>query len=119
MNAAQRLALFEKALAELNRRGSGYVLFEDAAHGDNYAEVAAPDFRAEISHRRWPACRLPPLSAQAMQRLDRLGFKETERNPTRDFRGWAFPRIARHLESVFLEVYECAAEFELRYQAGE
>lgn len=118
MNAAQRLSLFEKALAELSRRGSGYVLFEDAAHGDNYAEVSA-DFRAEISHRRWPACKLSPLSPAAMQRLDRLGFKETERNPTREFAGWAFPRIAKTLEQIFLEVYECPAEFELRYTAGE
>lgn len=118
MTSAQRLTLFEKALAELNRRGTGYVLFEDAANGDNYAEVAS-DFRAEISHRRWPACKLPPLSPGAMQRLDRLGFKETERNPTREFRGWAFPRIAKTLEQVFLEVYECPGEFDLRYTAGE
>lgn len=118
MTSAQRLTLFEKALAELNRRGTGYVLFEDAAHGDNYAELTS-DFRAEISHRRWPACKLPPLGPNAMQRLDRLGFKESERNPTREFAGWAFPRIAKTLEQVFLEVYECSSEFELRYTAGE
>ena len=29
MTSAQRLQLFEKALAELNRKGTGYVLFED------------------------------------------------------------------------------------------
>ena len=118
MTSAQRLTLIEKALAELNRRGKGYVLFEDAENGDNYAEVIA-DFRAEISHRRWPACKLPPLTAAAMTRLDRLGFKETERNPARDFRGWAFPRVAKALEQVFLEVYECGAEFDLRYTAGK
>lgn len=118
MTSAQRLTLFEKALAELNRRGTGYVLFEDGANGDNYAEVSF-DFRAEISHRRWPASRLPALSGPALARLDRLGFKETERNPARDFRGWAFPRMAKTLEQVFLEVYECGSEFELRYTAGE
>ncbi len=118
MTAAQRLQVFEKALAELNRKGTGYVVFEDAAHGDNYAEIAA-DFRAEISHRRWPACKLAPLSSLALQRLDRLGFRETERNPTREFRGWAFPRIAKTLEQIFLEVYECPPEFDLRYSAGE
>ena len=118
MTSAQRLSLLEKALAELSRRGTGYVLFEDAANGDNYAEVNAA-FRAEISHRRWPACKLPPLTAAALLRLDRLGFKETERNPARDFRGWAFPRIAKTLEQVFLEVYECTPELELRYSTGE
>lgn len=118
MTSAQRLTLLEKALAELNRRGTGYVLFEDAANGDNYAEVAA-SFRAEISHRRWPACKLPPLTATALTRLDRLGFRETERNPSRDFGGWAFPRVAKTLEQVFLEVYECAPEFELRYTPGD
>ena len=119
MTSAQRLSLLEKALAELNRRGTGYLLFEDAQNGDNYAEVIASDFRAEISHRRWPACKLPPLTAAALTRLDRLGFKETERNPSRDFRGWAFPRIAKTIEQVFLEVYECGPEFELRYSTGE
>ena len=118
MTAAQRLTLFEKALAELNRRGTGYVLFEDAANGDNYAEVRA-DFRAEVSHRRWPACKLPPLTAGAMTKLDRLGFRETERNPSREFQGWAFPRVAKTLESVFLEVYECPSEFVLKYSTGE
>ena len=108
----------EKALADLNRRGKGYVLFEDASNGDNYAEVAA-DFRAEVSHRRWPASKLPPLSGPALSRLDRLGFKETDRNPAKDFAGWAFPRIAKTLEQVFLEVYECGAEFEPRYTAGD
>ena len=118
MTSAQRLTLFEKALAELNRRGKGWVLFEDAANGDNYAEVRA-DFRAEVSHRRWPACKLPPLSAAALTKLDRLGFREAERNLARDFDGWAFPRIAKHLESVFLDVYECNAEFDLKYTTGE
>lgn len=110
--------MFEKALAELNRRGSGWVLFEDAAHGDNYAEIRA-DFRAEVSHRRWPACKLPPLTPAALTKLDRLGFRETERNPSREFAGWAFPRIAKHLESVFVEVYECSAEFDLKYTTGD
>ena len=118
MTSAQRLAIFEKALAELNRRGKGWVLFEDAAHGDNYAEVRA-DFRAEVSHRRWPACKLPPLAPAALTKLDRLGFREAERNLAREFEGWAFPRIAKHLETVFLEAYECAPEFDLKYTLGE
>ena len=118
MTADQRQSLIEKTLADLLRRGKGYVVFEDAAHGDNYAEVTS-DLRAEVSHRRWPACQLPPLSPDALQRLDRLGFREAERNLARTFEGWSFGRIARHLESVFVEVYGCPAAFDLRVTLGE
>ena len=118
MTGDQRQALIEKSLADLLRRGKGYVVFEDAVHGDNYAEVTS-ELRVEVSHRRWPACQLPPLSADALRRLDRLGFRESERNLTRTFEGWSFARIARHLESVFVEVYGCPAAFDLRATAGE
>lgn len=118
MTAEQRQSLIEKALADLMRRGTGYVVFEDTAHGDNYAEVTA-ELRAEVSHRRWPACQLPPLAPEALRKLDRLGFRESERNPTRTFEGWTVGRIAKHLESVFLEVYACPAAFDLRATQGE
>lgn len=118
MTADQRRSLMEKALADLHRRGKGYVLFADSSNGDNYAEIDA-QMRAEVSHRRWPASKLPPLSAQALGRLDRLGFREAERNLHQSFEGWSLGRIARSLESVFLEVYGCDAAFELKVSAGE
>ncbi len=118
MTADQRAALFQKALADLMKRRSGYVLFVDAKNGDNYAEVSS-DFRAEVSHRRWPACKLPPLSPAALQKLDRLGFRESERNHSQSFDGWALGRMVKHLESVFVDVYGCPGNFELRIETGE
>ena len=108
----------EKALADLHRRGKGYVLFAETNQGDNYAEI---DFgmRAEVSHRRWPASKLPPLDAKSLGRLDRLGFREAERNLTQSFEGWSLTRIAKNLESVFVEVYGCDASFELKVTLGE
>ena len=118
MTPEQRLSLFEKSLADLCRRGKGYVLFVERGNGDNYAEVDA-ELRAEVSHRRWPACKLPPLAPDAMRRLDRLGYRESERNPARTYVGWGLPRIARSLEAVFLEVYGCSQAFELDCSPGE
>ena len=110
--------MMEKALADLHRRGRGYVLFADSAQGDNYVEI---DFgmRAEVSHRRWPASKLPPLDARALGRLDRLGFREAERNLVQSFEGWSLSRIAKSLESIFLDVYGCAAGFELKVTHGD
>jgi len=118
VTADQRRAAIEKALAELSRRGSGYVIFADAENGDNYAEVDA-SMRAEVTHRRWPASKLPELAPAALARLDRLGYRETERNLTQSFNGWALPRIAKNLEQVFVDVYECAASFELKVTQGK
>ena len=118
MTADQRSALLQKGLADLMRKRSGYVLFVDAKNGDNYAEVSA-DMRVEVSHRRWPACKLPPLSPAALTKLDRLGFRETERNPSQSYEGWSFARMAKNLEAVFLEVYGCPADFDLTAQLGE
>lgn len=118
MTADQRKTLMEKALADLHRRGRGYVLFADAGHGDNYAEIDM-GMRCEVSHRRWPASKLPPLDARALGRLDRLGFREAERNLAQSFEGWALTRISRNLESVFLEVYGCDATFELKVTHGD
>ena len=108
----------EKALAELHRRGKGYVLFADKQNGDNYLEVDA-EMRAEATHRRWPASKLPPLSPMELGRLDRLGFRETERNMTQSMQGWALTRMARLIESVFLDCYGCNADFELKVSQGE
>jgi hypothetical protein len=118
MSADQRRALMEKALAELHRAGSGYLVFTDADHGDNYAEIDS-SLRAEVSHRRWPASKLPGLSAQALGKLDRLGFREAERNLTQSFSGWSLARIARTLESVFLDIYGCEPSFELKVASGK
>jgi hypothetical protein len=118
MTADQRSALMQKGLAELMKRRAGYVLFVDAKNGDNYAEVSS-DFRAEVSHRRWPACKLPPLAPSQLTRLDRLGFRDSERNPMQSYEGWSLARMTKNLESVFLEVYGCPADFELTVQSGE
>lgn len=108
----------EKALAELHRRGKGYVLFADRQNGDNYFEIDSAG-RAEATHRRWPASKLPPLSPQALGRLDRLGFREAERNMTQSMEGWAFTRMAKMIETVFLDCYGCPADFELKVSQGE
>ena len=122
MTADQREAAFGRALTEMMKKRRGWVMFTDAAHGDNYAEVslnAGMDMRAEVSHRRWPASKLPALGPAALQRLDRLGFREAERNLARSYDGWSVARIAKSLEQVFREVYECAADFELAVQTGD
>lgn len=118
MTADQRRSAMEKALADLHRRGSGYVLFTELDNGDNYLEVDA-EMRAEATHRRWPASKLPPLSPAALARLDRLGFKEAERNLSQSFQGWALGRMARQIEAVFVECYGCGAEFSLHVAHGE
>ena len=118
MTADQRSRAIEKALADLNRRGTGYVVFTDAENGDNYLEIDSA-MRAEATHRRWPASKLPPLSPDSLRRLDRLGFREAERNLAQSFEGWAFGRITRHVEQVFVECYGCPADFTLKITHGD
>ena len=43
MTADQRQALIQRSLADLVRRGSGWVLFVDKDHGDNYVEIGSDD----------------------------------------------------------------------------
>jgi len=117
LTADQRQKSYEKALAELSRAGAGWVLFADKANGDNYVEVGA-DLRVEVSHRRWPGSKLPPLGPAALTKLASLGFREAERNLAGSWSGWTFPRMARQLEAIFLEGLGCAPGFDLEVTRG-
>ena len=117
MTAEQRQKTFEKALAELSRAGSGWVLFAEKSHGDNYVEVDA-SLHVEVSHRRWPGSKLPALGPAALTKLAALGFREAERNLVGSWAGWAFPRMARQLEAIFLEGYGCAPGFDVEVTRG-
>lgn len=117
MTADQRAKLYQQAFADLTKATAGWVVLSDALHGDNYAEIAK-DWMVEVSHRRWPGSKLPPLAPAALERLAGLGFRETERNLRQSYEGWSFSRMTRSLESVFLEVYGCPPDFDLALQKG-